>query len=483
LSTKCAAGISLLALACIIPLVHCGPESMKTIWFEGSYDLDLDHAHVRERMLMRFENETHLLGGQSLTGLEGIANQTLSCQGREVNWSYDGSTLEWTYSPPLRGGDEVILAREWDVAVEPDSGGFRYLMVVGTDTEDATIAFRTRDVDIVETSLPLNSSLAYEGNLTQGQFVCYSSRFKLYTYFWEAEISNPGSEPADVVLNVSVPRDGGFQHLLDVCQETLVSDDLGNPLVQKRVQVAPGSSADVSFQARVLSTTWFAGGIPGMEAALGDPSNYLGPEASYWQVDNPAIASAASSWTEGMVDEDEMAGALNAAVEDYLRYDRIGERQGALWALENSRGSCMEHSDLFIACARSSGLPSLYLSGYCGSGDQGEAGHAWVAVWLPEEGWVGLDPTWSRARLLDSGRVVVRVCNPEDYGVSMTSSGGRVILDDKGASWSFDELTLRDAEGLLGIGESNMIVLLVAFTAAIARITRNFPGSDVRLFN
>lgn len=65
------------------------------------------------------------------------------------------------------------------------------------------------------------------------------------------------------------------------------------------------------------------------------------------------------------------------------------------------RGVCQDFAHLEIACLRLLGLPARYVSGYLltrlASGKErligADASHAWVSIWIPEHGWVDLDPT------------------------------------------------------------------------------------------
>jgi transglutaminase-like putative cysteine protease len=59
------------------------------------------------------------------------------------------------------------------------------------------------------------------------------------------------------------------------------------------------------------------------------------------------------------------------------------------------RGVCQDHAHIFIAAARSLGIPARYAGGYFHRADglaQQEAGHAWAEAFVPELGWVGFDP-------------------------------------------------------------------------------------------
>jgi transglutaminase-like putative cysteine protease len=63
-------------------------------------------------------------------------------------------------------------------------------------------------------------------------------------------------------------------------------------------------------------------------------------------------------------------------------------------ALKAGKGVCQDHAHVFIAAARSLGLPARYVSGYflTGADEPSDANHAWAEVWLESLGWVGFDP-------------------------------------------------------------------------------------------
>ena len=65
--------------------------------------------------------------------------------------------------------------------------------------------------------------------------------------------------------------------------------------------------------------------------------------------------------------------------------------------LELKKGVCQDFSILLLQLLRTAGIPSRYVSGYIcpnESGFRGEgATHAWVEIYSPNQGWLGLDPT------------------------------------------------------------------------------------------
>lgn len=57
------------------------------------------------------------------------------------------------------------------------------------------------------------------------------------------------------------------------------------------------------------------------------------------------------------------------------------------------RGVCQDHAHIFIAAARTLGVPARYVTGYLVTeAAEDAAHHAWAEALAPELGWVGFDP-------------------------------------------------------------------------------------------
>jgi len=61
--------------------------------------------------------------------------------------------------------------------------------------------------------------------------------------------------------------------------------------------------------------------------------------------------------------------------------------------LAHGKGVCQDFTHLMIAVLRHFGVPARYVSGYIHRQGQESQSHAWCEVWVPDVGWVGLDPT------------------------------------------------------------------------------------------
>jgi transglutaminase-like putative cysteine protease len=136
------------------------------------------------------------------------------------------------------------------------------------------------------------------------------------------------------------------------------------------------------------------------------------------------LAQQAEAMSDGTVQ-----GFCNAAAE--MIYKGFKYQPGATHVhssvadcIETSSGVCQDFSHLLLAILRTRGIPARYVSGYLvprQSADEqgamervigGLASHAWVQAYIPETGWIGLDPTVGQ--FVDSQHI--RIAYGRDYG-------------------------------------------------------------------
>jgi transglutaminase-like putative cysteine protease len=98
------------------------------------------------------------------------------------------------------------------------------------------------------------------------------------------------------------------------------------------------------------------------------------------------------------------AMALMAAIYTQFKYEpgATNVNTSAVEVLDLRRGVCQDFAHVMIAACRSVGIPARYVSGYLYSARVAErddaASHAWVDVFVPERGWISLDPTHNCAQ-------------------------------------------------------------------------------------
>lgn len=126
----------------------------------------------------------------------------------------------------------------------------------------------------------------------------------------------------------------------------------------------------------------------------------------FWEIDSPQIRELAQKL--------KTPKDIYAFVSENLSYskERLNqkkiERKGASSALADPGDSiCMEFTDLFIAIARSAGIPSREVEGYAFTQNErlrplslalnsADILHAWPEYWDDNLGWVQVDPTWGK---------------------------------------------------------------------------------------
>jgi transglutaminase-like putative cysteine protease len=89
--------------------------------------------------------------------------------------------------------------------------------------------------------------------------------------------------------------------------------------------------------------------------------------------------------------------ALMLQINDHMTFDTDPTHSGtsASEAFALKRGVCQDYAHIFIACARSVGIPARFISGHFLRADgmvHQQAGHAWAEAYLPDLGWVAFDP-------------------------------------------------------------------------------------------
>jgi transglutaminase-like putative cysteine protease len=113
---------------------------------------------------------------------------------------------------------------------------------------------------------------------------------------------------------------------------------------------------------------------------------------------NPAMATFARELrAEAEGDTLGFLHTLMTQVSEHMTFDEDPTNSGtsAVEAFSLKRGVCQDYAHIFIACARSGGVPARFVSGHFlrsdGMANQ-QAGHAWAEAYVENLGWVGFDP-------------------------------------------------------------------------------------------
>ncbi len=136
--------------------------------------------------------------------------------------------------------------------------------------------------------------------------------------------------------------------------------------------------------------------------------------------DHLAIVAKAAELAEGEDDLFKVVFNLASWVEENIEYDlntvTSAASQKASWVLENEQGVCDEMTSLFVAMARSLGIPARFVSGISYTNNQevvntvgsNWAGHGWAEVYFPDIGWVSFDVTFNQYGYIDVTHIKLR---------------------------------------------------------------------------
>ena len=126
-----------------------------------------------------------------------------------------------------------------------------------------------------------------------------------------------------------------------------------------------------------------------------------------------------SAWARGFLDAEaptptfKILSGMTHGIRDLLTYRKRHERgtQHPLDTLQTGSGTCRDYALLMIEALRRLGIAARFVSGYLYTGDRAHRGggstHAWVQVYLPDAGWIELDPTNGIVGTRDLIRVAV----------------------------------------------------------------------------
>jgi len=136
----------------------------------------------------------------------------------------------------------------------------------------------------------------------------------------------------------------------------------------------------------------------------------------YWQIQDDYIKQEANTLKEDQETLLDIISANYQYINDKLEYDKEkatleNQRIGAKEALLGGPSVCMEYADVMISLLRAQGIPSRAALGYANLGEIAETNqvrHQWVQIWVPEYGWLSVDPTFE-SRNMKIGQMVDRV--------------------------------------------------------------------------
>jgi sugar lactone lactonase YvrE len=269
----------------------------------------------------------------------------------------------------------------------------------------------------------------------------------------------------EAVINVAVPRDSlENQVMSDLAFEGGMPDFVEDKWGQKVASfvfadVEPGESVEARYtaKARIGRLKYFVrpervGPLKSIPREIA--KKYL-VNGTRYRLEDPVLKAAVA---EAIGDETRPYWIARKAfnwVISKLEYQMVGGWDVPATLIKRGTGSCSEYAFLYIAMVRSAGLPARYEAGTALRGDDAsvdEAYHRWVEVYLPNYGWVAVDPSrgdkeWPADQAEAIGNVSNRL-------FITTIDGG----DSEYLSWNYNSLAFVKFMGRASVAEDAQIV-------------------------
>jgi transglutaminase-like putative cysteine protease len=128
------------------------------------------------------------------------------------------------------------------------------------------------------------------------------------------------------------------------------------------------------------------------------PNAFIEPE-KFVESDNPQIKEMSDTICEGKDNVWDKTRAIYDYVGKYVKYSLSWDDLGALYALNKKSGDCSDFSSLMIALCRAQRIPARPINVYYydeKAEDYLSNSHDLLEVYLPQIGWVPMDPTFGR---------------------------------------------------------------------------------------
>ena len=199
----------------------------------------------------------------------------------------------------------------------------------------------------------------------------------------------------------------------------IVKDDEGNILAQFEVPANKSSEISVVGYIAVMQDTYSEKtAIPNSSleeyfsliSQNSELKKYTVP-TKYWESSDSYIQQEANKLLDESTSLMDLVKNDYRYVNDKLEYDESkansdNERMGAKAALQGEASVCMEYADSMIAILRAQGVPARAALGYSNlttlenSNTGGSTRHQWVQIWVPDYGWLSIDPTYESENML-----------------------------------------------------------------------------------
>lgn len=238
--------------------------------------------------------------------------------------------------------------------------------------------------------------------LIAGPLLATTAEPRVFEFSYEIVAEElPSNEAVDIYI--PLPAEHAGQHILTQSLEANFPGDSGIETVHdnRYYRIHRPADVDAPITATLRWTVSRDTVVAGSDALIseGERQQFLAPDSKV-PVGHEILQPILAEIHEQRADDSPAATAraIYDWVVDNVEYKKTGTGWGngdTFWACNERYGNCTDFHALFVALARSEGIPARFEIGFPVPEDP-EAGniggyHCWVQFYLPGEGWVPID--------------------------------------------------------------------------------------------
>jgi transglutaminase-like putative cysteine protease len=321
----------------------------------------------------------------------------------------DGSNIEITFNDRVVGMDKKLyFSLSFDTAnVVQKTGKIWDINIPGLKDQGTYNSF---DVKVIvpkslespsyvkpNTGKIVNNNLVFtKDELGESGISIAFGKEQIYNFNLLYHLENTNLFP--IKTEIAIPPSTNYQDIqisnIDPAPQNVIEDSDGNWLAQYVLKPSKKLDINVYGKAKVMLS-------PKKERQSNEDLKKYLKEQPYWQTSNKEIKDLALKLKTPY--------AIFQYVVEHLKYDfsRVQNNKSRIGALETLRNPtsavCLEFTDLFIALARSAGIPAREINGFAFTQNSKERPlslvkdilHAWPEYYDYDlQTWVMIDPTW-----------------------------------------------------------------------------------------
>jgi len=260
------------------------------------------------------------------------------------------------------------------------------------------------------------------------------------TYTHQITNFGPG-EVKSADIHLAIPKDRANQEINGEISYTpeytnVITDQWGQKTAHlKRESIGPNETVrfEMKADATLYDVRYFifpdkVGGLEEIPEEIKD--QYLANDEKY-QYNHPIIKQALDDALEHHENPYWMARDIFNWLIDNMYYEMVGGWNTAPAVIERGNGSCSEYTFAFISMCRSVGIPARYVGSVVIRGDEAsldDVFHRWVEIYLPNYGWIPIDPSGGDDELPRNQANAIGHLPPR-YLITTQSGGGSETME------------------------------------------------------